>query len=208
MKTETPKEDLSVYVKINKAIAIIKDSDLKKAGRNTFSNYDYFTPEQIDSLVHNACKELNLFIKFQLVRDQIGIFGQMNIIDLDNGQSEQFVMASDIPSIKATNISQQLGGAMTYTKRYMCMNIFDIVDNNLDFDTYKEQTTAPEKSQVDDEIEWLKKGQYDKALKSDIKGITATLNAYQTREKKMKKEYHKALTHQLGVLKKQPDASK
>jgi hypothetical protein len=58
-------------------------------------------------------------------------------------------MASDIPSIKATNISQQLGGAMTYTKRYMLMNAFDIVDNNLDFDNTKNtEKTQPKEEAV------------------------------------------------------------
>jgi len=37
--------------------------------------------------------------------------------------------------LKATNIAQQLGGAMTYSKRYLLMNAYDISDNNLDFDS-------------------------------------------------------------------------
>jgi hypothetical protein len=76
-----------------------------------------------------------LYPKFDLVRNELGITGVLTVFDIESDDSLTFEMASAIPEIKATNISQQLGGAMTYTKRYLLMNAFDIVDNNLDFDT-------------------------------------------------------------------------
>ncbi len=36
----------NVLSKISKAKNLIKNSDLKKAGHNDYSNYDYYTPEQ------------------------------------------------------------------------------------------------------------------------------------------------------------------
>jgi len=147
-----------VYEKIQKAIDLIKKSPLKKQGRNTYSEYDYYTPEQVNKLVTDACKELNLFHKFDLVRNEYGIEGVVVVIDLENNKGiAEYRMASDVPSIKATNIAQQLGGAMTYTKRYMLMNIFDIVDNNLDFDTTtntKKQSEQKQESETP-ELPWL-----------------------------------------------------
>lgn len=122
--------------KLNNAIALIKSKNLKKAGRNSFSNYDYYTPSQVSELVMGACHEVGLYPKFDLVRNELGITGKLSVYDVDSDEEPiVFEMASDIPSIKATNISQQLGGAMTYTKRYLLTNAFDIADNNLDFDT-------------------------------------------------------------------------
>ena len=127
---------MKILEKLNKAIEIIKKSDLKKKGKNTFSKYDYFTPEQVSELVINACHEVKLYPKFDLVRNELGITGILAIYDIETDEPPiEFVMASAIPEIKATNISQQLGGAMTYTKRYLLMNAFDIVDNRLEFDT-------------------------------------------------------------------------
>ncbi|MCP4336397.1 MAG: hypothetical protein GY679_00935, partial [Mycoplasma sp.] len=124
--------------------------------------YNYYTPEQVDKLVYDAVKELNLFIKFDLKRNEFGIEGELTVMDLDNDSNDNhaiFTMASDIPSIKATNISQQLGGSMTYTKRYMLMNVFDIINNNLDYDntdnTQKSQSNKKESPEL-----WLNK--YDK----------------------------------------------
>ena len=124
-----------IYEKLQKCRVLIKSTKLKKEGRNTFSNYDYFTPSQVDKLVYDACLETKLFHKFDLIRNEYGIYGQLTIIDIETSEDAVFTMASDIPSIKATNISQQLGGAMTYTNRYLLQSVFGIVDNNLDFDS-------------------------------------------------------------------------
>lgn len=159
---------MEVYKKINQAIDKIKNSDLKKAGYNSYSEYDYYTPEQVDKLVYNACKELSLFVSFNMPRDEFGIYGKLTVIDLDSAEEAEFIMASDIPSIKATNISQQLGGAMTYTKRYMLMNVFDIVDNNLDFDgtdqTQKQQGNQSNKNTPE---QWLNKYNKDNTIHQD-----------------------------------------
>ena len=127
---------MNTLEKIQKAIELIKSKNLKKLGKNKFSNYDYYTPEQVAELVQSATHEVKLLTKFDLVRNELGINGRLSVYDIETiSEPVVYEMASAIPEIKATNISQQLGGAMTYTKRYLLMNAFDIADNNLDFDT-------------------------------------------------------------------------
>jgi hypothetical protein len=161
---------METYVKIKKAIEKIKASDLKKGGFNSYSEYKYYTPEQVDKLVYDACQELNLFNHFDLVRDEQGEKGVLKVIDLDSNTEAVFIMATGIPEIKATNAAQQIGGCMTYTKRYMLMNVYDIVDNNLDFDTTKntqEREAEPAKP-------WLNKTSKDgKVLATYIKVVKA-----------------------------------
>lgn len=133
--------------KLAAAKAEIKATKLKKEGKNTFSNYEYFTPSQIEFLVANACHANKLLTKFDLIRNELGVYGRLTVYDLESGDSLSTEMASAIPEIKATNIAQQLGGCVTYTERYLKMSIFGITDNQLDFDTTentKKQTeTAP-----------------------------------------------------------------
>jgi hypothetical protein len=133
----------NTLVKIQKAIELIKSKNLKKLGKNTFSKYDYYTPEQVAELVTWACREVKILPKFDLKRNELGITGTLSIYNLEAFAEMPVIyeMASAIPDIKATNISQQIGGAMTYTKRYLLMNAFDIVDNNLDFDTTENTKT-------------------------------------------------------------------
>ena len=140
---------LKVLKKMNDAIELIKNSNLTKRGRNTFSGYSYYTPEQVSELVIGACHKVKIFPKFDLIKGEHGIDGKLKIFDLESDEVLEYTMASAIPEIKATNVSQQLGGAMTYTKRYLYMNAFDIVDNNLDFDTTENtQKMVEEKAEL------------------------------------------------------------
>lgn len=125
-----------IYEKLQQARAKIKSMPVKKEGWNEYSKYAYFTPEQIATMVHNVCQELGLFTKFDLLRTDLGLMAFMEIYDTeDPGTPLVFKMATDIPSIKATNIAQQLGGCVTYSERYLNQIVFDIKDNNLDFDS-------------------------------------------------------------------------
>lgn len=131
--------------KINEARKIIKQSDLKKAGRNTHSKYDYYTPEQVNKLVNEACNKQNLFNSYELIRTEHGLLAQLTVFDLDSDEFKTFSMATEIPQITATNIAQQLGGAITYSERYLLMSIYDIKDNNLDFDSHEPKEPKQEK---------------------------------------------------------------
>ena len=121
--------------KLAAAKAEIKSTKLKKEGKNTYSNYEYFTPSQIEFLVATACHNNNLLTSFDLIRNDLGVYGRLTVYDLESGEKLTTEMASAIPEIKATNIAQQLGGCVTYTERYLKMSLFGITDNQLDFDT-------------------------------------------------------------------------
>lgn len=121
--------------KLASAKAEIKATKLKKEGRNTYSNYEYFTPSQIEFLVANACHANKLLTSFDLIRNDLGVYGRLTVYDLESGKSLSTEMASEIPEIKATNMAQRLGGCVTYTERYLKMSLFGITDNQLDFDT-------------------------------------------------------------------------
>ena len=133
--------------KLNNAKHEIKNTKIEKAGWNDYSQYAYFTPEQIEYLVAQACKNNGLLTTFELIRNELGIYGKLTIYEIETGESLKLQMATEIPQIKATNTAQQLGGCMTYTERYLNTSAFGITDNRLDFDTTentKKQVNAKE----------------------------------------------------------------
>lgn len=140
--------------KLQQARQKIKEIDIKKLGRNTYSNYDYFTPEQISDMVSKVNSELDLFHKYDLVREQYGLMARLEIFDLDSEDSVKFQMATEIPVIKATNVAQQLGGCVTYSERYLLQVAYDIKDNNLDFDTDKPANKKEDKPAAN-QLPWL-----------------------------------------------------
>jgi hypothetical protein len=133
--------------KLAAAKAEIKATKLKKEGKNTYSNYEYFTPSQIEFLVANACHNNKLLTSFDLIRNDLGVYGRLTVYDLDSGEKLITEMASAIPEIKATNMAQQLGGCVTYTERYLKMSLFGITDNQLDFDTTENTKKVATKAQ-------------------------------------------------------------
>jgi len=146
---------MKLIQKIAAAKRNIKETKIKKEGRNEFSKYDYFTPSQIELLVQQACFENKILTTFDLIRNELGVYGVLTVYDLESDEKLTYQMATAIPEIKATNISQQLGGCMTYTERYLKTSAFGITDNNLDFDSHKpEPKQTPEPTQAIDFIAW------------------------------------------------------
>jgi len=158
---------LSLQQKLAEARKIISGTKMKKAGKNTFSKYEYFTPDQVHRLVDDACQTVGLLTLFDLERDSLGVTGLLRIYDLDSDDIMEVQMATAIPEIKATNIAQQLGGAVTYTERYLKQSVFGIVDNSLDFDT----TENTQKRQAPAKKAPAKKAPVKKALTDDIVGM-------------------------------------
>jgi hypothetical protein len=141
---------------LNLARVHIKNNMQKKKGWNDYSKYAYFEPEQIEEMCFDACQKFNLLTKFDLKRNELGITGYLTIIDVENKETLVFEMASAIPNITATNETQQLGGCVTYTERYMLMTAFGIKDNSLDPDNAKTSKPAQTKKNTqEDNKKWL-----------------------------------------------------
>lgn len=167
--------------KLNNAKHEIKNTKIQKAGWNDYSQYAYFTPEQIEFLVAQACKNNGLLTTFDLVRNELGIYGQLTIYEIETGESLQLQMATEIPQIKATNTAQQLGGCMTYTERYLKTSAFGITDNRLDFDTTENTIKNAKKPEVQKpKISW---GQLLNALDNGFDEMGAKEMFLQTIEK-------------------------
>lgn len=203
---------MEIYRKLQACRREIKDTKLKKEGKNTFSNYSYFTPSQVEKLVFDVCVKYALFCKFDLLRTDLGLVGQLLIISVENPEEKLlFTMATDIPEIKATNIAQQLGGTMTYTERYLKMTAFGIEDNTLDFDgqdnSKKEVKKETKKEIPANEKPWLNKftdksettitENYAKVLKAMAEGYTIK----QVREKyKVSNDIAKLLSNDIDNI--------
>ena len=136
----------NILKKLSEAKKNIASQKITKEWKNTYSNYSYFTPEQVASIVQKACDEFKLFTKFDLIRDEQWIEWQLTIYDIESDENITFIWATAIPEIKATNVAQQIWWCMTYTERYLKMTAFWIADNSLDFDT-TENTEKTAKAQ-------------------------------------------------------------
>ena len=74
----------TVLLALQKAREIIKSSNLKKDGRNEYSKFDYYTPEQVEALVDKACKESNSIVLCNLKADEFGLYQTLDFIELES----------------------------------------------------------------------------------------------------------------------------
>lgn len=125
----------NVKKKLLQARKFIATTKIKKEGRNDFSKYDYFTPSQITNLVTLACLDAEIVTIFNVVEENEKFKGVLEVYDIDSNEFLSFTIPTAMPDIKATNITQKLGGMVTYTQRYLEMIAFGITDNNLDLDS-------------------------------------------------------------------------
>lgn len=122
--------------KLREARTAIRNTNIKKKGRNEYSGYDYFTPEQVGLLVSNVCEELGMLPLYNLEADEFGLKQTMLLINMDDTSDMlSFELRTKHGEIKATNETQQMGGTDTYSERYLKMKVFQIEDNNLDPDS-------------------------------------------------------------------------
>lgn len=134
-----------------------------KAWKNSFSNYNYFTPEQVNTIVQKVCDTCWLLTKFDLKRNEYGVFWTLTVYDIESWESLEFESATAIPEIKATNVAQQMWGCMTYTERYLKMTAFWIIDNSLDFDSDEQYKARGERATKKSEPKWNPNWWFQKA---------------------------------------------
>ena len=126
---------MNIYEKLDKARELVRTTPHKKEGRNTYSKYDYFTPEQVEQIVAEVCKETKMIPVCNLKQSEYGLYQELTLVNLeDTSDKLTFQLATVHGALKATNETQQMGGTDTYSERYIKMKVFQIKDNNLDPD--------------------------------------------------------------------------
>lgn len=147
---------MNIYQKLDKARELVRNTKHQKQGRNDYSKYDYFTPEQVELIVAEVCAETQLLPVCNLKRDEYGIYQEMTLVNLEDTEDTiTFKLATEMGKLTATNETQQMGGTDTYSERYIKMKVFQIKDNNLDFDSKdnskgQSKKTYPQPPEVDD----------------------------------------------------------
>ena len=170
----------NIITNLAKAKSKIATIKISKEWSNDFSHYQYFTPEQVNKLVQTVCDEYKLLTKFDLKRNEFGVYGTLTVYDIESWENIVFEWATAIPEIKATNVAQQIWGCMTYSERYLKMTAFWIADNSLDFDTTENtKKVAIEKKDITKEwpftpndLPWFNKEELEQ-LKGNIERVSS-----------------------------------
>ena len=137
-----------LYEKLNKARKLVRETPHKKEGSGYA--FKYFTPEQVELIVVEACEEVKMLPVCSLKRDEHGLYQELKLIDLEeDSEPLVFTLATSKGDLKNTNDTQNMGSTDTYSERYIKMKVFQIKDNNLDPDS-QDHTKSKGSAVVDD----------------------------------------------------------
>ena len=146
--------DISKMSIMERMLNIMNEIRIEKNGKNTFSNYDYFKPEEINKKVNPLFLQYKIFPIFTtyfkkfdmkvteeldsvktVTEAQYAEIAMLKLIDILN-PSEFLVYEMPLKEIeiKGANKMQNVGGVRTYAKRYLYMEALNISDNHLDLD--------------------------------------------------------------------------
>lgn len=132
----------NVYEKIMVAREKFTQANIKKSGRNTFQNFNYFELEDIVPAALKICNELNLYTQVTIA-DTRAI---MNVLDLDNTDTGIVEFSIAIPEFKAesnfNNTIQNVGKMETYYRRYLYLLFLDITEAD-SIDSAKPKPSKP-----------------------------------------------------------------
>ena len=98
---------MNIYEKLDKARELVRNTPHKKAGRNTYSNYDYFTPEQTEQIVAEVCKATKMIPLCNLKQSEYGLYQELTLVNLEDVTEKlSFQLATKHGELKATNATQ------------------------------------------------------------------------------------------------------
>ena len=153
MKTE-PK---NIYMKIAEINHKLNCTSLKKSGFNKFGNFAYYELEDLLPTIEESCYENGLLMQFQFDNSKAVI----RFINTDNPKETYSnsipLQSRELPDLPKMNEFQVYGSMMTYYKRYLLLNTFNISENSIiDNDNYeemqkKDKSKKPAKEQIKQE---------------------------------------------------------
>lgn len=119
---------LNIYQKLQKARVELQAKNLKKSGKNDYSNYDYFELSDFLPGVNDVCNKNGLATIFHFEKEK----ATLTIIDADNPESAiLFETPIEMAAIKGSSTMQQIGGTQTYSRRYLYMMAFEIAETDI-----------------------------------------------------------------------------
>lgn len=146
----------NIYQKLIQARVKFIETKIEKTGVNKFANYKYF---QLDDFIPTLDKinlELGLVSIFNLDNDK----ATLTIVNVENPtETLEFNIPSESVEIKGATKIQNLGGEITYLKRYLYQNAYEITEPDLvegvastNRDLQQAKAYAPKASKTKEEL--------------------------------------------------------
>lgn len=118
----------NIYLKIQNVKEKLLKENIKKSGKNKFAGYDYYELADFTPSIIKFCNEERLFTRISFDKE----LATLEIIDIDKPEDKiSYTSPMEELELKGCNKIQALGGTETYSRRYLYMVAFDIIENDM-----------------------------------------------------------------------------
>lgn len=118
---------LNLFQKLQKARVELQEMNLKKSGHNKFAGFTYYNLEDFLPAINIICNNVGLFTAISFEND----YAILKIYDCeDMNRFVEFKSPMKEIQQKGCNEIQALGSVETYSRRYLYLTAFEIVEND------------------------------------------------------------------------------
>lgn len=159
------KENISLKARLQKARVALKKIDIPKSGINTFRGNKYYTLDDILPPITKIAEEFEMTTRFSFDKDN----AELTLLDWYTDDTITFNLP--MPPIseddnekgnKKKDLNQILGSSITYQKRYLLTNAFDISDEEKEtYDNIDNHDIMVVKQRIEIKMTELMKRGYD-----------------------------------------------
>ena len=138
---------MNVFEKLNEARIRFQNANVKKSGKNSYAGYTYYELADILPAINKIAQEL----KFSCIVNFTPDLATLDFVDCEKNEKITFTSPMSEASLKGAMEVQNTGAVMTYLKRYLYQNCFEIVENDI-----LDASIVCEESEVDNLIAQVK----------------------------------------------------
>ena len=117
---------MTIFEKLNEARLRFQNANVKKSGVNKFAGYTYYELSDILPFINQIANEL----KFCCVLNYNSELATLDFCDLEKDEKITFSVPMSSASLKGAMEVQNTGAVITYLKRYLYQNCFEIVEDD------------------------------------------------------------------------------
>lgn len=131
---------MNIYQKIQTIRVQLAKDDIKKTGKNTYSNFTYYELSDFLPKINEYLNKSGLFAAFSILTKRVDK-DEMAVLKITNSEKPEETVTFEVPTAEAqvgvrkdgtggADPIQNQGAKITYMRRYLLMIAFEIVEQD------------------------------------------------------------------------------
>lgn len=118
---------MNIYEKILNITNEIQKANIKKSGKNNYTNFKYFELTDLSPIINNLCLKYKIVPIIKYDKE----IATMCLINAENPEEQvEYTSPMGSVSLKGAHEIQNIGAVQTYLRRYLFLTAFNIAEHD------------------------------------------------------------------------------